>query len=72
MELSGKALIHVVEAVKQRLASYDRELAGKALSDDARSDIENDKLFLVALLSDMEAETEGRPKHRRATEPGHA
>jgi hypothetical protein len=71
MELSGKALRHVSAAVQERIAAYERELAATDLSEDARSELVMDQLFLEAILSDMQAELEGRPKGRRSTEPGH-
>ena len=63
MELNGKALVFVTEALRYRLTWYDSELAKPGLSDDARSDLTNDKHFVASLIESLGG--------RRVTEPGH-
>jgi hypothetical protein len=71
MELSGKALTFVIAAVRHHIEWHDAQLARTDLSEDARSDLTNDKYYLAALLADMSSKAEARPAGRPATEPGH-
>jgi hypothetical protein len=56
IELSGKALVFVIEAVEYRIASMERAVAEK-VSDDEVSDLQNDMALLNAILPNL--------KHKR-------
>jgi hypothetical protein len=74
MELTGKALTFVIVAVRQRMEWYDTQLARTELSDDERSNLDKDKLFLGSLLAEMTDREHAEvrtPIVRRTTEPGH-
>jgi hypothetical protein len=54
MKLSPKAVRFVIEALEHYQKYHDERLASEGLSDDAASDLTNDRQYLEAIKKDFE------------------
>lgn len=66
MKLSLKAVRFVIEALENYQKDHDRRLADEELSEDAVSDLTNDRLYLEAIKKDFEAYRDQLAQHRES------
>ena len=66
MKLSLKAVRFVIEALENYQKDHDRRLGDDDLSEDAVSDLTNDRLYLEAIKKDFEAYRDHLVHHRES------